>query len=75
MSSDDSAIKRDLNKIDDIFRNIDIRPLANRLYESIKKDKSAKQITKAAASKPDPVKSEEACPIVSAAAAVAKSSQ
>jgi len=69
------AIKRDLKEIDDIFSSINIVPFAKRLYESIKKDTSTKQTKKAAASKPDPVKSEEACPIVPVVAAVAKSSQ
>ena len=68
MAFNDSAIRRDLNEIDDIFSSINIVPFAKRLYESIKKDEKA---ALAAASRPDPVKSEEACPIVP----VAKSSQ
>ena len=76
MASNDSAIRRDLKEIDDIFSSINIVPFAKRLYESIKKDTSTKQTTKAATSKPsDPVKSEEACPIVPVVATVAKSSQ
>jgi len=74
MASNDSAIRRDLNEIDDIFSSINIVPFAKRLYESIKKDKKATTTT--AAKPADPVKSEEACPIVPVATAtVAKSSQ
>jgi len=43
MSSDDSAIKRDLNEIEDIFSSINILPFAKRLYESSKQTITTKQ--------------------------------
>ena len=73
MPSDASIIKRGMNRLEGALKNIDFQPLTAQLFHSIDEDKKA---TKVAASKPDPDdKSEEACPVVPVAAAVAESSQ